>query len=434
MLTTEAFNALLKTLEEPPSHVKFLFATTEAHKVLPTIMSRCQRFDFKKIPPKMILSRLDAICNLEKIDLDEKAAILIARSADGSLRDALVVLDQMVSFSGNKVVADDVVELLGMVHKDKMFELSDALIGRDTKSVALVVDELINNGKDPVYIANSLINHFRDLMIIKSAGTPTADMAFTPEEMERINVQIAGVSLEDILYVLQNLSHCIILMKTAMFARAPLEITLIRLAKRADALSVAEILKKLENVQHVSSAAPEVPRREAAPAARPAEKKAPEMMKKSPVLSERIEVESDGNNALGSGEFSSIQQHWKSVLHYVKSKKMSVYTFLNTAKPVEFGANKVVIGFGKEYAFNKEVVEADINKGVIEEAVNKVTGNTPRLEFVMMDSLGEGESEGNSEEAKAKQTQAKEAMKPVIEDAMDVFGGHVVRDTTGDSI
>lgn len=435
MLTTEAFNALLKTLEEPPAHVRFIFATTEAHKVLPTIMSRCQRFDFKKIPPKLILDRINAIAGAEKIEIDEKAAIMIARAADGSLRDGLVILDQMVSFSGNKVLADDVVELLGMVHKDKMFQLSDAIIGRDTRAVAVTVDELINNGKDPVYIANSLINHFRDLMIIRSAGAPTRDMAFTPEETERINEQLEGLSLEDVLYILQNLSHCITLMKTAMFARAPLEITLIRLAKRADALSVEEMLKRLRDIEasygtrSVQDSRTVPPSGSTKPAAS-SEKKTPDALKKAASLNQTIEDETDTGNTLGRGDFETAQKHWRSVLHYVKSKKMSLFTFLNTAKPVEFDNNKVVIGFSNEYAFNKEVVEAGANKSLIEEAVNKVTGAQPRLEFAVLDFLGEEPPEKTNDKIKEKQLRDKEAMKPSIEGAMDVFGGHIVRDIT----
>ena len=144
MLSQGAFNALLKTLEEPPAHVKFIFATTESHKVLATIMSRCQRFDFKKIPPSMIFDKIMDISKKEKINIDKKAALLIARAADGSLRDAIVILDQMVSFSGDKITSSDVVELLGMVHKDKMFDLSSAINEKDPGRVAKILDEKIH--------------------------------------------------------------------------------------------------------------------------------------------------------------------------------------------------------------------------------------------------------------------------------------------------
>ncbi|MFC1480614.1 DNA polymerase III subunit gamma/tau, partial [Candidatus Omnitrophota bacterium] len=217
MLTQEAFNALLKTLEEPPAHVKFVFATTAPHKVLPTIMSRCQRFDFKKIPPKMIYDRVMDIAKKEKIDIDEKAALLISRSADGSLRDSLVILDQMVSFSGKKILPDDVIELLGMVHKDRIFELSDAVIDNDPGRVTRILDELINSGKDPVFVTNGLISHYRDLMILKTTGAPTSDMAFAADELEKLTQQLGKLSLEEILYILQNLSHCLTLMKGTMF-------------------------------------------------------------------------------------------------------------------------------------------------------------------------------------------------------------------------
>jgi DNA polymerase-3 subunit gamma/tau len=429
MLTQEAFNALLKTLEEPPAHVKFIFATTEPHKVLPTIMSRCQRFDFKRIPPKMIFDRLMDISGKENIDMDEKAGLLIARSADGSMRDGLVVLDQMVSFSGGKVRSDDVIELLGMVHKDRIFELSDAVIEGDPKRVAVKLDDLINGGKDPVFIAGSLIWHYRDLMILKTAGEPTSDMAFTEDELEKMNAQAGKLSLEEILYILQNLTHCLGLMKGAMFTRAPLEIALIRLAKRADAMAIPEILDRLDRAQEglpgASCAAITAGGTDPAPAVKVPSKPQVQRQERSEEKHARPENGLDEDNN-GTSEESDIHSHWKAVLNYVRSKKMSVYTFLNAAKPVEMNDNKVIIGFGQEHAFNKEALETESNKSIIEEAVKKVTGKSPRVEFALLDFLSEPAMQ--TRETEERMNKAKEKMNPVIEQAMDVFGGHVVRD------
>ncbi len=429
MLTPEAFNALLKTLEEPPAHVKFIFATTEPHKVLPTIMSRCQRFDFKRIPPKMIFDRIVDISGKEKIDMDEKAGLLIARSADGSMRDGLVVLDQMVSFAGGKVRSGDVIELLGMVHKDRIFELSDAVIGGDPKSVAVKLDDLINSGKDPVFIAGSLIWHYRDLMILKTAGGPTSDMAFAEDELKKMNTQAGKLSLEEILYILQNLTHCMGLMKGAMFTRAPLEIALIRLAKRADAMAIPDILDKLDLAKESLSGASY-----AAGAAGETDPASPVKMPSKPQVQryERTEEkrarpanspEEDNN---GPSEGNDIHSHWKAVLNYVRSKKMSVYTFLSAARPVEMNGNKVIIGFGQEHAFNKEALETESNRFIIEEAVNKITGASPRVEFTLLEFLSEPAAQNRGDEEK--KSKAKEKMNPLIEQAMDVFGGHIVRD------
>jgi len=438
MLTQEAFNALLKTLEEPPAHVKFMFATTEPHKVLPTIMSRCQRFDFKKIPPKKILERINDIAEKEKIDIDEKAALLIARSADGSLRDSQVILDQMISFSGKKISSDDVVELLGMVHKDRIFELTDAVIGNDPKNVALNLDELINSGKDPVFIVNSLIGHFRDLMILKTAGTPTADMAFASDELEKIKAQLEKLSLEEILYVLQNLSHCRILMKGAVFARAPLEIALIRLTKRQSILALPDIISKLEGIKDTQTGAaaftpsPETPGKETfsgAPVEIKEKQKENMSAANAGAWEDSADIEENGSENMG---FQTQEAQWKAVLNYIRKKRMSVFTFLNPAKPLEFNKKKVTIGFSKEYTFNKDALATGTNKSMIEEALEKVTGSLPKLEFTIQESPGEDTTEIKNAEYADKKNKAKEEMKPVIEKAMDVFGGHVVRDIMED--
>ena len=423
MLTPEAFNALLKTLEEPPAHVKFIFATTEPHKVLPTIMSRCQRFDFKRIPPKMMFDRVMGIAKKEKIDVDEKAALLIARAADGSMRDALVILDQMVSFSTGKISADDVIELLGMVHKDKMFDLSDAVINSEPEKVISILDELVNNGKDPVFIANSLIAHYRDLMILKAAKGPTSDMVFSQDELDKLNEQLDKLTVEEILYILQNLSHCLGLMKGALFARAPLEIALVRLTKRGNAIALADVLEKLDgmgaspgrNIPSVSSSDPGIS---------PVRPVRPRSRNDSAAMDDPDE-EAD-NNGTSEESGPNPEFNWKTLLNYVRSKKMSVFTFLNAAKPVEFNSKRVVIGFDKEHAFNKEALETESNKNVIEEAVNKVLGASPRLEFTLLEFLDDSAEQDTAKTERVKIE--KEVMGPVIEQAMDVFGGHVVRD------
>ncbi len=419
MLTQEAFNALLKTLEEPPSHVKFIFATTEPHKVISTIMSRCQRFDFKKIPPKMIHDQVMDVAKKEKIQIDEKAALLVARSADGSLRDGLVVLDQLASFSDKEISTDDVTELLGMVHKDKMFELTDAVITNDPKSVASILDALINNGKDPVFITNSLISHYRDLMILKTVGDPTSDMAFTEEELAMMRAQLEKLSVEEILYILQNLSHCLSLMKGTMFSRAPLEITLIRLTKRKYMLSFPEVLARLERIEkNEPSSGFSFAENPAGPGA--FEKK-PDIKKDTDA-----EPEDPGQETI---DFSSEKFQWKAVLNYIKDRKMSVFMLLNAGRPVEFSKDRVVIGFKKEHSFHKETLEVGDNRKVIEEAVKEVTGASPRVDFTFPEFWGEAAEETESAPApKEEGEKPAEEIKPCVEKAMDIFGGHVVRD------
>jgi len=441
MLTQEAFNALLKTLEEPPAHVKFIFATTEPHKVLPTIMSRCQRFDFRKISPGMILDRIKDIAGKEKIKMDDKAALLIARAADGSLRDALVILDQMVSFSGGKVTSEDVTELLGMVHKDRMLELSGAVIDKESKHVAAVLDDMIDAGKDPVFIATSLIGHYRDLMILKTAGKQTSDMALTDDECRAMLGQAEKLSLEEILYILQNLSNCIILMKGTVFARGALEITLIRLTKRGDILSLPDIMEKLERLgvggSGIKPSGRSTPGADLSQGAGPQEGMKVRQQTPPPAYAgeetrarqkDSVDGTSGVNSTSGVNNTSSGNIQWKALLNYVKNKKMSAFTYLNAGKPVRFDADRVVIGFGRDHAINREALDTGDNRSFLEEALSKVTGASPRLELTLLEFLGE-ESSGKKK-APSDNTVIKEDLKPMIEKAMDVFGGSIVRDST----
>ncbi len=419
MLSPGAFNALLKTLEEPPEHVKFIFATTEQHKVLPTIMSRCQRFDFKRITPGEILKRLKDISGKEKILLDEKAALLIARAADGSLRDALVILDQMISFSADKILPGDVVELLGTVDKKAVFELTDHIIENDPAAVIKLLDKMIDSGKDPVFIANILIDHFRDIMVLKNTKEPTSDMVFSEDEIERIGGQVDRLSKEEVLYILQNLTHLLLLMKSAMFPRAPLEVALVRLTKRGEILSLPDIIEglKKKGMRTPDTAGPS---------------------EKTDISSGRTDEDKprtghSADKSVPAGvkdkeDNISVGFNWNAVLKYVKSKKVSVYTFLCPAKPVEITNKKAVIGFGKEHAFNKEVLEAGSNLDIVEEAVTRISGKNLKVEFSVLEFLGE--SSKAPEEKKKAAEESRSKMKPAIEKAMDVFGGHLVRDYT----
>ncbi|MBU1084026.1 MAG: DNA polymerase III subunit gamma/tau [Candidatus Omnitrophica bacterium] len=425
MLSAGAFNALLKTLEEPPVHVKFIFATTEAHKVLPTIMSRCQRFDFRRIPPAGIIKRIMDIAKKESIEIDDKAAMAIARSSDGSLRDALVVLDQMIAFSGKKISSDDVTELLGMVKKENISRLADALAERDPASAVRILDGMISGGKDPIFIAGNLIEHYRDIMIIKTSG-PTSDMTFTGEEIEDIKKKCGNISVEEILYILQNLTHCVTLMKGTMLTRAPLEIALIRLARRADVLALDEILDRLEKIDIRTDSVRAVyhePAEDVSVNAYIEEGSKPAEEDKLEKVDDEIV-----RNEEPSG-FQPIQAYWKLILSHIKEKKMSVFTFLSVAKPVELNKEKMVIGFSSDHVFNKEAMEIGDNKVTIEEAVRKVTSAPTRVEFSILEFLGEN-SKQEKEEIVKRRADDRKSMKPVIEKAMDVFGGHVVRDLT----
>lgn len=173
MLTNEAFNALLKTLEEPPSHVVFIFATTESHKIPATILSRCQKFDFRRISTREIQERLEAIAGAESSEIDPEAIYLVARKADGSLRDGQSLLDQIISFSTGRITAQDVQQILGVVDQEIYFRITDCILAQDVQQGLEIVDTVFGQGYDLHEFTMGLIEHFRNLLLVKTAGPNT---------------------------------------------------------------------------------------------------------------------------------------------------------------------------------------------------------------------------------------------------------------------
>lgn len=228
MLTIEAFNALLKTLEEPPEHVKFILATTEVHKLPPTILSRCQRFDFRRIPVEDIVKRLKYVCSCEGLTIDDSAAALVASIADGALRDALSLLDQCASRSKN-ITADVVESAAGMAGKSYLYVLADALNEKDTAKVFQMIDDLHNASCDMERLCSELISHFRNLMVVKTVKKADGLIVCTTEELQKISAQSQKFTLENILYCLSQLENTLANIKRGLSGRIETEMAMVRI-------------------------------------------------------------------------------------------------------------------------------------------------------------------------------------------------------------
>lgn len=244
MLTTEAFNALLKTLEEPPEFVKFIFATTQPNKVIPTILSRCQRFDFRRISVMEIIGQLEKIVKEENIDLDKEVLFALAKSCDGSLRDAESMLDHLVSFSKDKVSLKDVISVLGIVEQEVLFEITDRIIEKDAKGALEILNRIIDQGKDIAVLSNNLIEHFRNLMIAKITKADAQLIDLPQEICERLLQQAGGLSLEEIFGAFNVLVNTQAMSKRLESLRIPLEISLVKLAHDKRSLSPKPTLPK----------------------------------------------------------------------------------------------------------------------------------------------------------------------------------------------
>ena len=249
MLSQGAFNALLKTLEEPPSYVIFILATTEPHKIPATILSRCQRFDFKRVSSKDIASRMSYICKKENIEAEEKALSLIARNSQGALRDALSILDQCMSFGNEKIEYNDVIELLGTVNIDELFELSQSIIDENTKKSLEILNEFIIWGKDIRNLINDLIDHFRNLMVCKVSKDLDEIISLPEESIERLKEQSQYVNINDLIRILNILSETQDSMKSSSNTRILAEVTIMKIAQPMFDESKEALIKRIENLE-----------------------------------------------------------------------------------------------------------------------------------------------------------------------------------------
>ncbi len=246
MLTGEAFNALLKTLEEPPEHVKFIFATTEVHKLPLTILSRCQRFNFRRIPTEDLIAKLEEIAKKEKIKINDKALFLIAKSSEGSLRDAESLLDQMASFGEGEIKETDVTFSLGLTDEDLFFSIIESLKNKDSKSVLSAVQTISEEGKDLTQFVKGLLELFRDLLVLK-VGEQTENLVeVTEEALKSLKKLKDSFTQDELLFALTLIQQ---LMREIRWSETPrflIETCLLKIVHRADLRSIDELLSELK--------------------------------------------------------------------------------------------------------------------------------------------------------------------------------------------
>ena len=247
MLTLPAFNALLKTLEEPPPHVKFIFATTEPHKVPVTILSRCQRFDFKRIPLSQIVKHLERIAKEESIEITQSGLALIARESEGSMRDAESLLDQVSSFTGAKVDDGQITDILGIVDRDLIFETSLAIIQGSPEKCLEIIDGIYNYGHDIKEFYRALMDHFRNLLVCLIAPEAHMDMADSDREEIGRQAEVAGIE------TLQQILNLLIVreadLRFTLHPRLLLETLMVKLCRIGEILSFDQLIQKIESLE-----------------------------------------------------------------------------------------------------------------------------------------------------------------------------------------
>jgi len=353
MLTTNAFNALLKTLEEPPAHVKFIFATTEPHKVPITILSRCQRFDFKRIALPRIVARLRYILDQEGVSASDEALALVARKGDGSMRDSLSTLDQVLAFCGNTVSDADVAALLGVVDRRLIAEASRAVLGRDVRGALELVARVDSFGYSMRQFCQELIAQFRALAILQAVGEPGDLLELSEAELEELKSQASGAPAKELQRHLALLLKAEGEMAHSGFPRLILEMALIKMATLAPAVPVQELLARLAALgsgaplaapprgeasrpQQARPAAgqpaPSQPSRPAPAAAQPPVSRPAAPVAQAPAASAAPAPAADGG-AL-----------WGGLVHFLKQKKPMLGAELEQVYPVKVSRGQLEIG------------------------------------------------------------------------------------------
>jgi DNA polymerase-3 subunit gamma/tau len=327
MLTLPAFNARLKTLEEPPAHVKFIFATTETHKVPVTILSRCQRFDFKKIPQAILNKHLETIAAAENIQVSKSGLALIARESDGCMRDAQSLLDQVISFAGEKAEDRDITEILGVIDSDILFEASHAIIEGSSATCLEIVDRIYNYGYDIKEFYSALMSQFRNLLVsVLASQNNLLDMNDSDQKRARSQAEQAGSEkLQILLNFLINREQDL---RFTSNARLLLETTMIKLCNLGDFLSFDDLMKRIDGLEKsLLATATSCTQPTADHISDPAAEWASENPKKVEIKTEEVKAELDEVDATHEKE-ELINLGWDDFLSFLETKSRPMFNVL----------------------------------------------------------------------------------------------------------
>jgi DNA polymerase-3 subunit gamma/tau len=471
MLTTEAFNALLKTLEEPPPHVMFILATTEPHKLPATIISRCQRFDFRRVSLEEQVERLRLVCTEEQIEADEDALRFIARLSDGGMRDAVNLLDQIMAFSGKHITYTDVVSITGGLASDQFQVLVQAIQRRDVAAVLQLIETFMQEGKSADKCMENLLYYFRDLLMVKMVPNSQA-VTDRIIDVKAFAAVAAAFTAQELISMMDTLNYYQTEMKYSVQPQTLLEVALMKLCSSSgpeafmgvaaalepatDALpgyatgEIGEpIVKAPASDGLVGQLTSRIQRLEeqlaqllkqgvASPGGSVAGNNASNALpglggrpSPSPVSAKKGTVKLDGY-ILGrdTDECKAMVQRWNQVLSRVKEQKITIHAWLVDGEPVSLYNESVLVAF--KSAMHRETTEKAANKQIIEQVMAEVLGKPLKLVSIMLKDWKSGVDESKNvvsskEELKLVPEEEPTANEDWIDSAIEVFGADLVK-------
>ncbi len=397
MLTTGAFNALLKTLEEPPPHVKFIFATTEPNKILPTIISRCQRFDLRRIPNAIIAKHLLHIAKLEKVNLDEKAAYAIGKGAEGGMRDAQSMLDQLVAFCGEKITEQDVLDVFGFTSGESVALLARHILESDTVGALRAVHEQNEAGKDLGRFLGDLIQHFRTLLV-QQADPDAASEDLSPEVIQEVVAQADMAGTEQLLRIVDGLADVDARMRWASNKRLHFELGVIQAVQSLNEISISDVIEALDSgssaglPKQAARPQPVAPVRRVVEPVKPQpavvrEEPAAPTVDQAPELKPVTMAAPVVEAVAAPKETLSQEDFWAQLIAQVQERRPLAVSWLRGAALLGINRNVIKVGFPPTESFARDSLIRPAQMSFLEALAQELLGQSMKFEFVLDASL-----------------------------------------------
>jgi DNA polymerase-3 subunit gamma/tau len=403
MLSPQAWNAFLKTLEEPPPGTIFVLATTEAHKVMDTVVDRCHRFDFRRPTVEQLATVVQRVADKETISIAPDAVALVARNATGSYRDALGTLEQLVTYSGTSIATDDVLAVLGVADDDLLFGALDAMAARDGRAAWQITARLADSGRDAAQFLRDLESHARDVLVVQTLGEVPPQLSMTAERDARLADQARRLGGADTVRLLDLLAAGMRLAKDGADAQTQLEVALVKAAAPEVDPSTRALLARLERLEGALAGGAPAPARApapAAPATPPAAASAPAAPaapappgaaeEREPaagaVAVAEPEPEPEPSAPLGELDLALVQELWPAVLQGVAETNQMLAGCLAEARPISVSGRDVALAFTPDMGFQKRKAEDAAARRVLGASFQALTGIAPRLLYETRDA------------------------------------------------
>ncbi|HGG0418850.1 DNA polymerase III subunit gamma/tau [Clostridium botulinum] len=385
MLTQEAVNAFLKTLEEPPSNVIFILATTDPQKLPITILSRCQRFDFRRIRNEEIFERLRSIVSEQGIYADDKSLNLIARMSDGAMRDALSILDQVISTGDGKVEYDQVLDMLGLVTNENLLRITNSIIEKDVEKSMRIIEDIVLSGKDINNFMKDMITHLRNILMIKVSKNPNEILDMSSENIDLVKEQAEKIRIEEIMRNIKILQEAEQQSKWVKQSRIYLELAVLKMCKIEYDTSKEVILSRLNKIEElIKSGNIKLAMKE--------EKKKTESKEfdikkiKENIKDDKIEEYNKDSKLT----VETVKKMWHDILEAFKARRLMVlYAALVTANITSCKEGAITLNYNKQYSFNKKRLEKPENNKIVQEIFSEVLKEKIRIIYTVEEKAKE---------------------------------------------